>query len=75
MNTTWVQYDGWITAVTEKAFGVSKHGTATTPEIWIPRSQCRKVTYTDVGDMDYFVVGRIESLQLSVWYAEKEGLV
>jgi len=75
MTTTWAQYDGWIVATTERAFGVAKTR-GTSPEIWIPRSQCQQVTYTDGGDShEIHIDRRISAMKLSVWFAEKEGLV
>ena len=76
MFTTWTHYDGWIVSATERAFGVAKARFALTPEIWIPRSQCQLVTYADGGDVkEIRVHQRITAMKLSVWYAEKQGLV
>lgn len=76
MNTTWVQYDGWILRETEKAFAVAAYPEARSPEIWIPKKQCQLVTYADGGDVTDIREGcRITAMKLSVWFARKEGLI
>ena len=72
---TTVEYDGYVTHITNGAIGLSiEHGTEQ-PELWIPRKLTGTIEYHDGGDTMFRKYGAIRSLQVADWYVRREGLV
>jgi hypothetical protein len=70
-----VEYDGLILRETDKAIGLAQRMSAKSVDMWIPKSQLHRITYSSGDSKDIHKGSTVEAIEIPRWLANAKELI